>query len=74
MAENNFEKSMQELESIVNKLEEGNIELDNALELFEKGICLSKKLRKTLDMAEQKVTKLTAENEPKEEPFDTHCE
>ena len=69
MAENSFEKSMQELETIVSKLEEGNIELDNALELFEKGISLSKDLRETLDKAEQKVTKLTAKNEPKEEPF-----
>jgi len=70
MANQNFEKSMQELESIVSKLEEGNIELDNALELFEQGINLSKSLRETLDKAEQKVTKLTAETEPKEEIFD----
>ena len=70
MANQNFEKSMQELELIVSKLEEGNIELDNALELFEKGIVLSKELRETLDKAEQKVTKLTAETEPKEEIFD----
>ena len=70
MANQNFEKSMQELESIVAKLEGGNIALDNALELFEKGIGLSKELREALDKAEQKVTKLTAEAEPKEEIFD----
>lgn len=70
MANQNFEKSMQELETIVAKLEGGNIELDDALELFEKGIGLSKELRETLDKAEQKVTKLTAEAEPKEEIFD----
>ena len=71
MANQNFEKSMQELESIVAKLEGGNIELDNALELFEKGISLSKDLRDTLDKAEQKVTKLTTEAQPKEEVFDS---
>ena len=70
MANQNFEKSMQELESIVAKLEGGNIELDDALGLFEKGISISKELRETLDKAEQKVTKLTAETEPKEEVFD----
>lgn len=74
MAKQNFESSMQELESIVIKLEEGNIELDLALELFEKGIGLSKELRDALDKAEQKVTKLTAETEPVEEVFDNSGE
>lgn len=71
MAEQNFEKSMQELETIVAKLEEGNIELDNALELFEKGIGISKELREALLKAEQKVTKLTAEEDAGEVVFDT---
>ena len=74
MAKQKFETSMQELESIVSKLEDGNIELDTALTLFEKGIGLSKELREALDEAEQKVTKLTAENEPKEESFDNPME
>lgn len=74
MAKENFENSMQELESIVARLEEGNIELDNALELFEKGIGISKELREALVKAEQKVTKLTAEEDAGEVLFDTPTE
>lgn len=70
MAEQKFETSMQDLETIIKKLESGNVELAEALELFEKGIGLSKELREVLDKAEQKVTKLTAEAVPKEEIFD----
>lgn len=74
MAEQKFENSVQELETIVSRLEDGNIELDTALELFEKGINLSKELHNVLNKAEQKVTKLTAEKEPKEELFDSPTE
>ncbi len=70
MAKQNFENSIGELETIVARLEDGNIELDTALELFEKGINLSKELHDVLNKAEQQVTKLTAETEPKEEAFD----
>lgn len=70
MQERKFETSMQDLENIIKKLEEGSVDLSDALELFEKGIVLSKELREALDNAEQKVTKLTAETEPKEEIFD----
>ncbi|MBR2499995.1 MAG: exodeoxyribonuclease VII small subunit [Clostridia bacterium] len=74
MAEQKFENSVQELETIVSRLEDGNIELDTALELFEKGINLSKELHNVLNKAEQKVTKLSAETEPKEELFDSPTE
>lgn len=70
MAERKFEASMQDLEVIIKKLEEGNVDLDEALELFEEGIKLSGELREILDKAEQKVTRLTKENPPKEEIFD----
>ena len=59
-----FEKTMEELEQVVEALEAGQIELDQALLLFEKGIKLSKACQKILDQAEQKVTRLTeAEND-----------
>lgn len=70
MQEQKFETSMQDLENIIKKLEDGSADLSDALELFEKGIVLSKELREALDKAEQKVTKLTAEAQPKEEVFD----
>ena len=44
----NFEKSLEELEKIVNTLENNDISLDKAIELFEKGIvtgkCISERL------------------------------
>lgn len=70
MAEQTFETLMQDFETIIRKLESGNVELSEALELFEKGIGLSKELREILDQAEQRVTKLTKEAVPKEEVFD----
>lgn len=74
MEKKNFETSMRELENIVTKLEEGTVELDSALSLFEKGIKLSKELRNTLDKAEQKVTKLVAEDPGSEVLFDEPAE
>lgn len=51
-----FEESITELEEIVNKLEGGNVTLDESLELFEQGIKLSKGCQKMLDAAEKKVS------------------
>lgn len=51
-----FEESISELEEIVVRLESGNVTLDESLELFEKGIKLSKNCQKMLDTAEKKVS------------------
>lgn len=59
MAVKTFEQSMTELESIVTKLEAGDITLDDSLELFEEGIKLAKTCQKKLDDAEKKVKILT---------------
>lgn len=53
-----FEESIAELEEIVEKLESGNVTLDESLELFEQGIKLSKGCQKMLDAAEKKVSVL----------------
>lgn len=53
-----FEQSISELEEIVAKLEAGDTSLDESLELFEKGIKLSKSCQKMLDDAEKKVSVL----------------
>lgn len=62
MAEKSFEKSMEELEEVVVKLESGEVTLDESLQLFEAGIKLANNCQKKLDMAEKKVKILTAEN------------
>ncbi|MEE1245326.1 MAG: exodeoxyribonuclease VII small subunit [Acutalibacteraceae bacterium] len=59
----NFEKSLEELEKIVNTLENNDISLDKAIELFEKGMELSNTCRKTLEKAETKITALTENKE-----------
>ena len=66
MAKNkSFEESITELENIVAALEKGDCPLDEAVELFEKGIKLSKECHKTLDNAEQKI-KILTENDASE--------
>lgn len=60
MAKNKtFEESMEELESIVKTLENGECSLEDAVKLFEKGVKLSNDCHKVLDDAEQKIKILT---------------
>lgn len=51
-----FEEAMTELESIVNRLEKGELPLEESLECFEKGIELSKCCNVILDEAERKIS------------------
>ena len=53
-----FEKSMERLEEIVKQMEQGNVPLESALQLFEEGTGLVKNCSKLLDEAELKVVKL----------------
>lgn len=55
----NLEKSLNELEGLVEKLESGDSTLDQSLTLFEKGVSLYKDCKKELDKAEKKISKLT---------------
>jgi exodeoxyribonuclease VII small subunit len=54
-----FEASLKRLEAIVESLEQGNVSLDNATELYEEGIQLAKECAEKLKAAELKVRKLT---------------
>lgn len=51
-----YEQKMNELESIIQKLESGEVKFDEATSLFEKGALLCKELSKTFDNAKGKVT------------------
>lgn len=55
----NFEKSLSELEKIVNTLENGECSLEESITLFEKGMQLSNQCRKTLEIARNKIIELT---------------
>ena len=71
-----FEELLKELEMTVNKLEEGNLSLEDSLEAFEKGIKLSKKCKRILDSTEQKVNILIKSEDGSiiEEVFDKYDE
>ena len=50
-----FEKSLTELEQIVERLELGELSLDESLKQFERGIALTRSCQSSLQQAEQKV-------------------
>lgn len=50
-----FETGLQQLEAIVKEMEGGELPLERALELFEKGMKLSETCRKQLEDAETRV-------------------
>ena len=54
-----FESSLKELETLVETIENGQLSLDESLEVFEKGIKLTQFCQKTLNEAEQKIQILT---------------
>ena len=57
-----FEQSLQELESLVEKMEQGDLSLEDSLSHFERGVQLSRTCQKALKEAEQKVEILMQKN------------
>lgn len=57
-----FEKSLQQLEKIVKRMEAGELALEDSLEQFEKGIKLAKQCQDTLTNAELRVEQLIEKN------------
>ena len=53
-----FESSLKQLESIVEKLEDENINLEESVKSFEEGVTLVKECKKQLQNAELKIKKL----------------
>ena len=56
-----FEASLKELEHIVKQLEDGDLELDESLKLFEDGVRLSRECRERLTNAERRIEVLMKE-------------
>ena len=65
----NIEKLLDELENIVKKMEDDNLNLEQSLESYEKGIGLVKKAQSTLSEIEKKVKILSKKDGLKD--FDT---
>jgi len=57
-----FENALEELETLVTSMEEGELSLEESLQAFEKGIKLTRECQNALKQAEQKVQILINEN------------
>jgi exodeoxyribonuclease VII small subunit len=69
MAENNqadvkklsFERAMEELESIVKRLEDGKVPLEESVAIYERGEALKRRCEELLRQAEARVDKITTD-------------
>ena len=57
-----FEESLEKLEEIVNKLENGDVPLDDAIKEFKKAMDLVKICNDKLNTAEESIAKIVQEN------------
>ena len=62
MEELSFEESLEKLEEIVNKLENGDVPLDDAIEEFNNAMQLVNVCNKKLSAAEESIAKIVKEN------------
>ncbi len=72
-----FEDALKELESIVQKLESGQVKLEEAVSAYEKGVQMQKICEEKLKEAQMKVEKLILDKEGKptgKEPLDATVE
>lgn len=67
IAELSFEEAITGLTDIVGKIEQGQIPLQDSLEQYERGMALIKHCRTVLQNAEQRIEKITKEQEGKED-------
>ncbi|MGB6537325.1 MAG: exodeoxyribonuclease VII small subunit [Xanthobacteraceae bacterium] len=68
-----FERAMEELESIVKRLEEGKVPLEESVAIYERGEALKRRCEHLLRQAEARVEKITLDTEGKPtgtEPLD----
>ena len=70
-----FEAALERLEGIVDRLESGELPLEEALASFEEGVALSRRCAGELDAAQQRIEVLVEQNgglatEPFDEPLE----
>jgi exodeoxyribonuclease VII small subunit len=68
-----FERAIEELESIVKRLEEGKVPLEESVTIYERGEALKKRCEELLRQAEARVEKITLDANGKptgSEPLD----
>ena len=59
VADMSFEEAMKALEEVVNRLEAGDVPLENSIKLYERGAELKAHCQKKLAEAEEKVAQIT---------------
>ena len=71
-----FEQALTELEGLVERLEHGELPLDEALKAFERGVALTRRCQARLQAAQQKVEVLLKRSgqAPGAEPFEEAME
>ena len=70
-----FETALEQLQSVVKKLESGELSLEHALQHFEEGVKLTRACQAQLTLAEQKVDlliKTGADGQVETQPFSTN--
>jgi exodeoxyribonuclease VII small subunit len=65
-----FEKSLDELEQLVGRMEHGDLSLDESLQSFERGIALYRNCQGALDQAKLRVSQLLDPAAGNTQPFD----
>lgn len=66
-----FEKSLAELEQLVETMEQGDLSLEESLKNFERGVALTRACQKALEQAEQRVRILSGDGDAEEPaPFE----
>jgi exodeoxyribonuclease VII small subunit len=63
-----FESAIAELDTIVKRMEDGDLTLEKSMELYERGLQLSKFCHATLETAERRIEILTERGEVKPAP------
>tara|TARA_B100001059_G_scaffold232198_1_gene269562 strand:+ start:320 stop:559 length:240 start_codon:yes stop_codon:yes gene_type:complete len=70
-----FEQSLGSLQTLVERLESGDLSLEESLSAFEQGVVLTRDCQQALSQAEHKVQQLVEKNgELTTEPFDGPAE
>lgn len=66
-----YEAALAQLDSVLARLEDGKVALEEAMSLYERGVRLVRRCSALLDGAERRVTELTAgpDGQPREQPL-----
>ncbi len=57
-----FEKNLEQLTDVIQKMEQQDVGLEESLKLYEQGIKLTRKCQKIIDDAEKKIEQLMEQN------------